>query len=624
MPSQTMVALGQALLPPGEFLKGLQREQLLELYADMGQIHPAVPRVLNRIGALVDGYSLLHTGRRFHRLSQARQQELLADWYPRLNPVGAALSLLASVFKLYYFDQSELADHYGTLHDKSPASPEPEPAYMQQVAAGHEVADQELEADVVVAGSGAAGAIVAKELAARGHAVVLVEAGRYYRRHHFSGRALPAFKNFYDWQVWKVTLGNAIIPVTAGKTVGGSTTINTATSFRPPDWVHQGWVARGLPELATEARRPFFEEVEAVLQIEPVPEKLRGPHVALMAAAAEARGYSHRPIRRNAPDCDGQNCCDMGCPTGGKYSMDRSYVPMALRHGAMLLTETRLLRAMIRDRRVRGALLESGGRQFTVKARRVVLACGTLSTPQLLWEMDLGGPTVGQGLTIHPSATVSARFAHDLRGFDSLVPSSYCIDEFRDQGFMLISANLPLDFGAMPLQFVGQKLIREMERFHHFGNFGVLLAETSRGRLARLPGGQVVCNYHLNEQDTRKLQHALALLCELYFEAGAEVCYPAVRGWPEIRSPAELERFRRDRIKAGQLLMTAYHPLGTCRMGRDPRTSVVTPSYEVRGVKGLSVVDGSVIPGPLGVNSQLTVMAFARRAADVLHRQLEE
>jgi choline dehydrogenase-like flavoprotein len=59
-------------------------------------------------------------------------------------------------------------------------------------------------------------------------------------------------------------------------------------------------------------------------------------------------------------------------------------------------------------------------------------------------------------------------------------------------------------------------------------------------------------------------------------------------------------------------------------MGRDPRTSVVDPDYRVRGVTGLSIVDGGVVPGPLGVNSQLTVMAFAHRAAPILHRQLEQ
>jgi hypothetical protein len=355
-----------------------------------------------------------------------------------------------------------------------------------------------------------------------------------------------------------------------------------------------------------------------------VPDKLLGRHIELVRAAAEARGYSHAPIQRNAPDCDGQNCCDLGCPSGGKNSMDRTYVPMALRHGALLLTETRLTQVLIRHRRVRGVLLESGGRRFCAWARRVVLCCGAISTPQVLWRHDLGGPEVGRNLTIQPSLSVTARLREAVDGFGELVPSSYCIDQFRDDGIMLISANVPLDFGAVPLQLVGRALMEQMEAYQYLGTWGVLIAETSRGRLRRLPGGRAVMAYSLGRADVTRLQRYLSLLCELYFEAGAERLYPAVRGWPVLRDRIDLARFRAARLEAANLLMSAYHPTGTCVMGPDPAASVVGPDYAVRDVEGLSIADASVVPGPLGVNSQLTVMAFALRATEVLHRQLEE
>ena len=189
---------------------------------------------------------------------------------------------------------------------------------------------------------------------------------------------------------------------------------------------------------------------------------------------------------------------------------------------------------------------------------------------------------------------------------------------------MLIVVNIPPDFGAVPLQILGPELMQEMERYDHYGGCGVLLAEAARGRMQRLPGGRVVTRYSLERGDVELLHRYLTLLCGLYFEAGAEAIYPAVRGWPVIRGGEDLARFRRARISPGQLLMSAYHPLGTTRMGRDPRTSVVDPDYSVRGVQGLFIVDGGVVPGPVGVNSQLTVMAFAHRAAQILHRQLEE
>jgi choline dehydrogenase-like flavoprotein len=297
---------------------------------------------------------------------------------------------------------------------------------------------------------------------------------------------------------------------------------------------------------------------------------------------------------------------------------------MALRHVALLLTETKLERVVIRDGRVRGVELVSDGKRLQAAAPRVVLCCGSLATPLVLWRHDLGGPAVGRNLTIHPSGSVSARLDRRVDGHATVVPSSHHVDAFKDQRVMLISANLPLDMGAMPLQLVGRRLMAEMERYERFGSWGVLLAESARGRLVRLAGDRAVCSYSMTRDDVARMQWALATICELYLQAGAEACFPAVWGWPVIRNRLELEWFRAAKLRAGQLVMTAYHPLGTCRMGRDPASSVVDPDYRVRGVHGLSIVDGSVVPGPLGVNSQLTVMAFAHRAAGILQRQLEE
>jgi len=63
------------------------------------------------------------------------------------------------------------------------------------------------------------------------------------------------------------------------------------------------------------------------------------------------------------------------------------------------------------------------------------------------------------------------------------------------------------------------------------------------------------------------------------------------------------------------LTAMAFHPLGTARASADPARSVVDPELAVRGVRGLHVADGSVIPSALGVNPQITIMALATRLA---------
>jgi choline dehydrogenase-like flavoprotein len=98
--------------------------------------------------------------------------------------------------------------------------------------------------------------------------------------------------------------------------------------------------------------------------------------------------------------------------------------------------------------------------------------------------------------------------------------------------------------------------------------------------------------------------------------AGARRVYPGLIGADAIERRADLERFEQRSPDPSELALISYHPLGTCRMGRDPKTSVVGLDHETHDVPGLFVVDGSTVPGPPGVNPQLAIMAMSTRAAE--------
>jgi choline dehydrogenase-like flavoprotein len=69
-------------------------------------------------------------------------------------------------------------------------------------------------------------------------------------------------------------------------------------------------------------------------------------------------------------------------------------------------------------------------------------------------------------------------------------------------------------------------------------------------------------------------------------------------------------------VKPWHFEVMAFHPLGTCRMGNDPRKAVLDLNLETHDIKGLFVPDASPFPTSLGVNPQVTIMAFANRTAD--------
>jgi choline dehydrogenase-like flavoprotein len=84
---------------------------------------------------------------------------------------------------------------------------------------------------------------------------------------------------------------------------------------------------------------------------------------------------------------------------------------------------------------------------------------------------------------------------------------------------------------------------------------------------------------------------------------------------PPIETPEDWERFKKMTPSASQSMFISYHPLGTCQIGRDPKTSVVGLDHQTHDVKSLYIVDGSTVPGPPGVNPQITIMSMATRAS---------
>jgi choline dehydrogenase-like flavoprotein len=92
----------------------------------------------------------------------------------------------------------------------------------------------------------------------------------------------------------------------------------------------------------------------------------------------------------------------------------------------------------------------------------------------------------------------------------------------------------------------------------------------------------------------------------------------------ELTSVDDLEKLHRAKVRAADLELSAFHPMGTCRMGDLAKNSVVNSHLETHDIKGLFVADASVFPSSLGVNPQMTIMAFSLFAANYLVNNKEK
>jgi len=186
-------------------------------------------------------------------------------------------------------------------------------------------------------------------------------------------------------------------------------------------------------------------------------------------------------------------------------------------------------------------------------------------------------------------------------------------------GVKLESINVPPEVTAARLPGAGRRLAPYLERLDHIATWAVAVRAEAEGRIrpSRLFGDHV--RYDPTARDLDRVRRGMKHLAEMHFLAGATEVVSSVYGLPEVlRSPDELGVFDSAPLDARAYTLVASHLFGGCRAGSDPRASVVDPRLKVHGVKGLYVMDASVMPTNTGVNPQHGIMAVATVAAERL------
>lgn len=512
-----------------------------------------------------------------------------------------------------------------------------------------------LDCDVAIVGSGASGAVVAALLAERGQRVLVLEEGPYLEASRL-GTLRPSESMRQGWREAGMSFVLAqkdtpLVNMMTGRCVGGSSVWTGGVCFRTPDEVLHEWQHQhGLSSLGVADMAPFFEEVEAAIHVETVPAALRSRSTLLFAQGAARSGFSLAPNRRNTDGCCGCSRCNFGCPQGAKLSVDRTYLPRAVRAGARILSDCKIDRVRLQGAQaigVSGRLLappaEPGRprreRPLTVSARRVVLAAGAMHTPSLLFQSGLGDglPALGTQMTVHPSLRVQARFDERVEGWRGALQSMHS-HAFSADRITLMSIFVPTGVIAATMSGIGPLHAHKADLTPHLAVFGGMVHDDPGGKvhaprsllgtLGRLFSDEPVMTYQLSGRDRRAISTLIRVLGETYLAAGArEIFLPLLGGAKRLGVPTQafggldadgFSRLDLDRIPASLFECTSQHPLGSCRMGQNAEHAVVDARGRVFGLRELYIVDGSILPSSLGVNPQLTIMAMATRLAQAL------
>jgi choline dehydrogenase-like flavoprotein len=301
--------------------------------------------------------------------------------------------------------------------------------------------------------------------------------------------------------------------------------------------------------------------------------------------------------------------------------MHLTYLPRACAAGARLFARCRVERVNLEHGRAAGvdAVLlapdsDAVRGRLRVRAARVVVAAGAIHTPGLLARSGVRHPRLGRNLRIHPAVGVAAYFREPVRAWRGTL-QSYFVDRLHASHGVMIEVTNPVPgVTAASLPGVGPALKEGLARFPHAASAGLFVSDTGQGRVRSIPGQrEPLTTYRLAAADAHALGEGIALVAEVLFAAGAEGVYSGVAGVPELRHPRDAAAIRERGVKPAALLPTGFHPMGTACMGGDPATSVTDSWGRVRGVRGLTVTDASLFPTCVGVNPQVSIMAFATR-----------
>jgi len=485
-------------------------------------------------------------------------------------------------------------------------------------------------ADVVVIGSGAGGSVAATELAEAGLDVVVLEQGHHWTSKDFTQREEEMLPRLFEEAGMRQTEDGSVI-VLQGRCVGGSTVHNLCYSFRTPDPILAMWrEEHGIEDLSPASMAPSFERVEKTLKVKPIrPDEVNALN-QVIRRGTEALGWSGFVTQHNREGCVQSGYCILGCSYDAKQSMLVTYVPKASGAGARIYANARVDRIHVANGRatgVTGRVVDHAGRpgaRIEVRARAVVLAAGAVASPDLLLRSGIANRSglVGRGLHLHPSVMVAGFFEEPIHAYRG-IPQSYYVDEFIDlerdphRGYVLMPIGGFPGLTAANLPGFGRDHFHHMRGFDRMAGLLVLLHDQSEGSVTS--GSSIArprMRYALTDEDRRQLAEGLVHCCEVLLAAGArEVLVPYWVDPLVLRPGDDLGAILRRGVRQGEIPIASTHPQSTCRMGGDPRSSVVDSWGESHEVRGLFVADMSVFPTSLGAPPQITTAALADRTA---------
>ena len=526
--------------------------------------------------------------------------------------------------------------------------------------------------DYIIVGAGSAGCTLADRLTEDGDAtVLLLEAGGSDRDPLITvplGWGKILFNRLHDWGYFtepEPNLDNREVECARGRVIGGSSSINAMAYVRCHPADYDRWASKGCEGWSYAHALPYFKRSEdweggatdirgAGGPLTVVQNVYPDPLKEAWLEAGRAAGY--KVTEDYNTDNEGFCVMQSTIRRGRRCSASVAFLRPAMKRPNLTLSDKSLvLRVVMKNGRATGVEYSHNGQTITAQATsEVILAGGVINSPQLLMLSGIGEadqlsqfgiesqidlPGVGKNLQDHIAVgiefqrTEDGPFVGQLR-YDrialAMLRAYFMGDGFATNTPGPIMAFLKSDPSLIQpdLQFLTRFVPPESQPWFPgirsrpkdaFMCRPAVLHPESRGEIklkSADPRDKVAIhqNFLSEEKDWQTLRTGFDMVRDVANQKPLDAFRgPEIQPGPDVTSRADIDAYIR------RTAWTVHHPLGTCKMGAgNDETAVVDPQLRVRGVDGLRVVDGSVIPDMPGGNTNAPVIMIAEKAADMI------
>ena len=526
-----------------------------------------------------------------------------------------------------------------------------------------------MQADFVIVGAGSAGCAMADRLSASGASVVVIEFGGSDAGPLIQmpgALSYPMNMPRYDWGYWSEPephLGGRQLACPRGKVIGGSSSINGMVYVRGHARDYETWAEMGADGWSYADVLPYFKRMEhwddAGHGGDPDWRGKDGPlHVTrgkrsnpLVTAFVEAGRQAGYPVTDdyNGHQQEGFGAMEHTIFKGQRWSAANAYLKPALKRQNCTLVRGLARKIVLVEGRATGVEIARSGRIETISARReVIIAASSINSPKLLMLSGIGPaahlaehginvaadrPGVGQNLQDHLELYIQMAASQpiSLYKYWNLLGKAWvgaqwlfarrgpgASNQFESAAFIRSAAgvdypDLQYHFLPIAVRYDGQAAAEGHGFQAHVGP----MRSPSRGSVTLRSSDpaeppKILFNYMSNEKDWSDFRTAIKLTREIFAqEAFQPYVKHEIQPGPQVQTEEELNAFIKEHVES------AYHPCGTCKMGRsDDPLAVVDPENRVIGVEALRVADSSVFPQITNGNLNGPSIMVGEKASD--------